>query len=82
MLTLSEITRWTGITPFEILIHTVAITVATVLLVFKWHAVLALTFWQVFAPLFVASALNCYFLFIIFIRAVVQEHQLKRPFMA
>lgn len=48
--------------------------------VFKIEFHLGLTFWQVFTPLFIATAFNHYFLFIVFIRAVIHENDCKTPF--
>ncbi|VIO94401.1 Uncharacterized protein BM_BM5635 [Brugia malayi] len=39
----------------------------------------SLTYWHVFTPLFIATALNLYFLFIVLIRAIVEEKQCKDP---
>uniref|UniRef100_A0A915PPT4 Bm5635 n=1 Tax=Setaria digitata TaxID=48799 RepID=A0A915PPT4_9BILA len=39
----------------------------------------SLTYWHVFTPLFVVTALNLYFLFIVLVRAVVEEKQCKDP---
>ncbi|VDN55345.1 unnamed protein product [Dracunculus medinensis] len=80
MLTVGELIRWTNLTIFEIWLHSVGILIFSVLLVFKIEFHLGLTFWQVFTPLFIATAFNHYFLFIVFIRAVIHENDCKTPF--
>uniref|UniRef100_A0A915DGT0 Transmembrane protein n=1 Tax=Ditylenchus dipsaci TaxID=166011 RepID=A0A915DGT0_9BILA len=83
MLTVSEITKWTGITVFEILLHCVALLLTTILIVVKWYSLFtSITYWHMFSPLFVASALNCYFLFIVFVRMIIEERQFKRAFVS
>ena len=73
MLTFNELTRWTGLTLFELDMHLVALLFTTVLLVLKWQFAFGLSFAQVFAPLFVACALNLYFLVIVFVRALMED---------
>lgn len=45
----------------------------------KTEAYSSLTYWHVFTPLFIVTALNLYFLFIVLVRAVVEEKQCKDP---
>uniref|UniRef100_A0A0M3I316 Transmembrane protein n=1 Tax=Ascaris lumbricoides TaxID=6252 RepID=A0A0M3I316_ASCLU len=40
-----------------------------------------ISYWYVFTPLFVASAFNCYFLFIVFVRTIIDEKDCKAPFL-
>ncbi|KAI1708803.1 transmembrane protein [Ditylenchus destructor] len=82
MLTIAEVSRWTGVSVFEIALHLVAIFLTSIALLLKWHTLFGLSFWHVFAPLFTASALNCYFLFIVFVRSVISDKQLKRAFLS
>ncbi|VDN89121.1 unnamed protein product [Brugia pahangi] len=52
---------------------------STYLSVMKIEIYSSLTYWHVFTPLFIATALNLYFLFIVLIRAIVEEKQCKDP---
>ncbi|KAI6183914.1 hypothetical protein M3Y97_00539700 [Aphelenchoides bicaudatus] len=68
-----------GITPFEILLHTLAVWISSILVVLRWGFEMRfITFWQLFTPLFVASALNVYFIFIVTLRHFIEDKQLKR----
>ncbi|KAI1722734.1 transmembrane fragile-X-F protein [Ditylenchus destructor] len=82
MLTVAEVSRWTGVSVFEIALHLIACFLTSIALLLKWHNLFGLSFWHVFAPLFTASALNCYFLFIVFVRSVISDKQLKRAFLS
>ncbi|VDK87851.1 unnamed protein product [Litomosoides sigmodontis] len=79
MLSITECIRWTGITIFEIWLHAVGLLIFSILVVMKIEAYSSLTYWHVFTPLFVVTALNLYFLFIVLVRAVVEEKQCKDP---
>ncbi|VDO36812.1 unnamed protein product [Brugia timori] len=79
MISVSECIRWTGITIFEIWLHAVGLLTFSVLIVMKIEIYSSLTYWHVFTPLFIATALNLYFLFIVLIRAIVEEKQCKDP---
>uniref|UniRef100_A0A914YP37 Uncharacterized protein n=1 Tax=Panagrolaimus superbus TaxID=310955 RepID=A0A914YP37_9BILA len=81
MLTILEITKWTGVTPFELFLHITAFLISTVLLAGKWLKFNYITYWQIFTPLFIASALNIYFLFIIFVRSLIENKQFKNAFL-
>lgn len=84
---LRELLRWLGLTVFEILVALVCFTVFTVLLTLKVEggSLFAssdlsgpagpqtwLTWWTVFAPLFVNDALNSYFCIIVFFRMYLE----------
>ncbi|KAL3994487.1 putative integral membrane protein [Acanthocheilonema viteae] len=79
MLSISECIQWTGITIFEIWLHAVGLLIFSVLIVMKTEVYSSLTYWHVFTPLFIVTALNLYFLFIVLVRAVVEEKQCKNP---
>ncbi|VDN04585.1 unnamed protein product [Thelazia callipaeda] len=79
MLSVGECIRWTGVTIFELWLHTIGLFIFSVLIVIKIELNSSLTYWHVFTPLFIASALNLYFLFIVLVRAVVEEKQCKDP---
>uniref|UniRef100_A0A914EGT3 Transmembrane protein 203 n=1 Tax=Acrobeloides nanus TaxID=290746 RepID=A0A914EGT3_9BILA len=81
MISMVEFSKWTGITTFEILLHAIALFVSTLLLVLKVHSIVTISYWQIFYPLFFSSALNGYFLFIIFVRSVLEERQSKHAFL-
>ncbi|KAL3121620.1 hypothetical protein niasHT_008749 [Heterodera trifolii] len=78
MLTLNEFARWTGLTLFEMDLHSVALFLTSLLFVLSRHFLFSLTILHLFAPLFVASALNFYFLVIIFVRTVIEDGTPKR----
>uniref|UniRef100_A0AC34QMZ6 Uncharacterized protein n=1 Tax=Panagrolaimus sp. JU765 TaxID=591449 RepID=A0AC34QMZ6_9BILA len=78
MLTLTELQKWVGITPFELLLHFLAFFFSSVLLALKLIGEnRSVSYWHIFTPLFIASVLNLYFLFIIFIRTIVETRQFK-----
>ncbi|CAD5213078.1 unnamed protein product [Bursaphelenchus okinawaensis] len=78
MLTLRELRKWTGITPFELLLHLVAIFVSTILFAAKWFGLVTISYWHVFGSMFLAAGLNLYFVFIVALRVYVEEKQLRR----
>nr|CDJ96386.1 Protein T07A9.12, isoform b [Haemonchus contortus] len=49
------------------------------MLALKIHQVCAMSYWLVFSPLFIASAFNSYFVFIIFVRSVFEYKDFKGP---
>uniref|UniRef100_A0A8R1TJL1 Uncharacterized protein n=1 Tax=Onchocerca volvulus TaxID=6282 RepID=A0A8R1TJL1_ONCVO len=79
MLSISEFMRWTGVTIFEIWLHAIGLLIFSVLVVLKTEVYSSLTYWHVFTPLFIATILNLYFLFIVLVRAIVEEKQCKDP---
>ncbi|KAK0393301.1 hypothetical protein QR680_000141 [Steinernema hermaphroditum] len=82
MLSFQEIIQWTGVTVFEVWIHSVALIISTILLAFKIEYELAwITYCEIFAPLLVASAIDYYFLLIVFIRCFVEEKECRAPFL-
>ncbi|TKR96367.1 hypothetical protein L596_010398 [Steinernema carpocapsae] len=82
MLTFAEFLRWTGITVFEVWVQAIALIVSTVFLGLKIEFEMAsISYYEVFAPLLVASAINYYFLLIIFIRSFVEEKECRAPFL-
>lgn len=70
LFTLNEIVQWLGMTAFEIWMHLVTLLVFSILAVLKYESVISISWWSVFAPLFIADGLNCYFCIIIFIRMI------------
>lgn len=82
MLTINELTRWTGLTLFELDMHLTALFFSTILLIFKIKLSMELNYLQIFIPLFVATALNLYLLIIIFIRAVMEDWQYRRAILS
>lgn len=70
---LRELLRWLGLTVFEIWVALLFFTLFTILLTFKVETLIqSLTWWHVFAPLFVSDALNAYFCVIVFIRMYLE----------
>jgi hypothetical protein len=72
--TLKEASIWSGLSPFELLWHTLALTVFSVLLILKTDNILGygdVAWSQIFIPLFVAKMCNAYFSVIVFIRSVL-----------
>ncbi|KAE9550107.1 hypothetical protein FO519_006682 [Halicephalobus sp. NKZ332] len=51
--------------------------ISSIMLALKLFADYQFSYWQIFIPLFVASGLNLYFLFIIFIRTMIESRQFK-----
>uniref|UniRef100_A0A0K0D5X6 G_PROTEIN_RECEP_F1_2 domain-containing protein n=1 Tax=Angiostrongylus cantonensis TaxID=6313 RepID=A0A0K0D5X6_ANGCA len=45
----------------------------------KLYRIYVLSYWVVFSPLFIASAFNCYFVFIVFVRSVFEYKDFKGP---
>ncbi|MFH4978833.1 hypothetical protein AB6A40_005542 [Gnathostoma spinigerum] len=81
MLSLSEIIRWTNITVFELWLHSVGLLCASILLTLKIELNTNITYWQVFAPLFIATGFDVYFLFIAVTRSIVDERGYKNSFL-
>uniref|UniRef100_F1L240 Transmembrane protein 203 n=1 Tax=Ascaris suum TaxID=6253 RepID=F1L240_ASCSU len=81
MLSIVEVIRWTNITIFELWLHCVGTLIFSVLLTVKLELYSGISYWYVFTPLFVASAFNCYFLFIVFVRTIIDEKDCKAPFL-
>ena len=77
MLTLKELHKWVGITPFELFIHFFSFLISSIMLALKLFMDYQFSYWQIFVPLFIASGLNLYFLFIIFIRTMIESRQFK-----
>lgn len=70
---LREVLRWLGLTVFEIWVVVFSFTIFTVLLTLKVDGITSiLTWWHVFAPLFISDALNSYFCVIVFIRMYLE----------
>ncbi|VDD89641.1 unnamed protein product [Enterobius vermicularis] len=79
MLSMPEIIRWLNISIFEIWQQCIGILLATILLTLKLEFYPNISYWHVFIPLFGATALNAYFLFIVSVRTVVEESDYKAP---
>ena len=69
---LKEVLRWLGLTVFEIFTLFVALVVFSVLVVLKTEGVIAVGWWWVYSPLFVADVLNAYFCVIVYIRMHIE----------
>lgn len=46
--------------------------------VLRFHFLISFSFFQLFLPLFIASALNFYFLVIVCVRTVMEDNSMKR----
>lgn len=66
-------------TVFEMWMHLSALYVTSILLVLKGWSLLNVSFWFAFAPLFLTCALDVYFLFIVFIRSIIEYKDCKGP---
>ena len=64
----NELTRWLGMTIFEIWLHVVTFFIFTIVAVLKHENVVDTSWWNVFVPLFACDGLNAYFCWIVFIR--------------
>jgi len=75
---LSEILRWLGLTVFEVFSFSISVLAFTVLLTLKVEASTFglspdfVSWWTVYAPLFIADAFNAYFVVIVFIRMSIE----------
>lgn len=72
---LRELEQWLGLNVIEIWVNLVSLTVFSVLLTLKLdlqQIFYDLTWWQVFSPLFISDALNCYFCTIVWIRMYLE----------
>ncbi|WKY06813.1 hypothetical protein Q1695_006752 [Nippostrongylus brasiliensis] len=76
---LSELIYWTGLTVFELWLHATSILVSLIMLALKTHQICVMSYWIVFSPLFIASAFNSYFVFIVFVRSVFEYKDFKGP---
>ncbi|KAK7095446.1 transmembrane protein 203-like [Littorina saxatilis] len=70
--TLQELVRWLRMTAFELWLHVISVLAFSVLAVLKYEAVLNLSWWVIFIPLFACDGLNAYFCVIVFIREYMQ----------
>uniref|UniRef100_A0A0N5AUX5 Transmembrane protein n=1 Tax=Syphacia muris TaxID=451379 RepID=A0A0N5AUX5_9BILA len=77
MLSMPEIIRWLNISVLEIWQQCIGIFLATVLLTLKLEFYPSISYWHVFVPLFGATVLNAYFLFIVLVRTIVEEDDYK-----
>ena len=70
LFSLKELSRWLGISPFEMWMHLLCTTVFSILVPLKVEGLLSesATWWQVFSPLFISDALSGYFTIIVFVR--------------
>ena len=72
---LRELEQWLGLNVVEIWVNLVSLTIFSVLLTLKLdlqQILYDLTWWQVFSPLFISDALDCYFCTIVWIRMYVE----------
>ncbi|KAJ1349935.1 hypothetical protein KIN20_005614 [Parelaphostrongylus tenuis] len=76
---LSELIYWTGLTVFELWLHVASLLVFLIILPLKLYRIYVISYWVVFSPLFIASALNSYFVFIVFVRSVFEYKDFKGP---
>ncbi|KAK6011647.1 hypothetical protein OSTOST_23261 [Ostertagia ostertagi] len=76
---LSELIHWTGLTGVRLWLHAASLLACLVMLALKIHQICAMSYWLVFSPLFIASAFNSYFVFIIFVRSVFEYKDFKGP---
>ncbi|RXG58093.1 Transmembrane protein [Armadillidium vulgare] len=67
---MKEITRWLGITVFEILMWLVSLIITCILVLVRieWNLLQNWSWWFFIGPVFFADVLNAYFCIIIFIR--------------
>ena len=71
---LKELLSWLGLTVFEVWTALVCFCVFTVLLTLKIEGPLTeVSWWIVFAPLFISDAFNAYFCTIVFIRQYLKQ---------
>ncbi|GMT25277.1 hypothetical protein PFISCL1PPCAC_16574, partial [Pristionchus fissidentatus] len=77
-LTLIELRLWTGVTPFQWLLHAIALLLATIFLTLKLTLLPRITFFGVFAPFFVALFLDGYFIFVVIARGMVTDKDQTR----
>ncbi|KJH42145.1 hypothetical protein DICVIV_11876 [Dictyocaulus viviparus] len=76
---LSELIYWTGVSVFELWLHTASLLLFLIILPLKTHQYWVISYWIVFSPLFIASAFNSYFVFIVFVRSIVEYKDFKGP---
>ncbi|GMS96263.1 hypothetical protein PENTCL1PPCAC_18438, partial [Pristionchus entomophagus] len=82
MLTLIEVRLWTGVTPFQWLLHALATLITTVLLTLKLSLLPRLSYVGVLSPCFLATALDFYFIFTVIVRCsglVTDKDQTRIP---
>ncbi|CAI4231893.1 unnamed protein product [Auanema sp. JU1783] len=79
LITLYELITWTGFTLFEIWLHVTAFYLTTLLFTLKAYNFLTITYWHIFYPLFIACISDCYYLFIVFVRALLEYKDCRGP---
>jgi hypothetical protein len=75
---MKDITRWLGVTPFELVMIGVSLLIYGLLLTIKtttslFDTYLPLSYWVIHSPLFVADSLWSYFCTIVLIRQIVNQ---------
>jgi len=73
---LSEISRWLGVTAYEIWVWFTSLAIFSVLLSIKCDTKFGernLSWYEVFSPLFVGDAMNAYFIITVFIRQYLKN---------
>ena len=68
MFKLRELTKWFGVTVFELIMFLSSLLIYTIFLSFKVDGWLDVSWWFVHSPLFLCDALLGYFAIIVFIR--------------
>ncbi|GMR48688.1 hypothetical protein PMAYCL1PPCAC_18883, partial [Pristionchus mayeri] len=78
MLSLDEVRRWTGVTPFQWLLHAVGTLIATLLLTLKLSVAPRISYVAVLSPCFLATALDFYFIFVVIVRGLMTDKEQTR----
>ena len=79
LLSVQELIVWTGLGPFEVALHSLALLVFTLLSTLRLEGVISTSWHAVFSPLYVALGLHLYHLSIVSARMVVWGFQSSSP---
>ena len=72
-----ELTRWLGVSIFEIWLSVVCFLVFTIFLAFKLEGDITWSWWSVFIPLFAFDGCAGYFVAIVCIRLILEKEKRK-----
>ncbi|KAF8370957.1 hypothetical protein PRIPAC_77386, partial [Pristionchus pacificus] len=78
MLSLNEVRQWTGVTPFQWLLHSIGTLIASILLALKLSLLPRISYILVFTPCFIATSFDFYFIFVVIVRGLMTDKEQTR----
>lgn len=71
LFSLKEATRLLGLTPIEIWLHLIGVTLFSITFMLKIESLVNLNWWLVFTPLFAVDGIHCYFVYVVLLRMLL-----------